>query len=115
MIKVLGPLEVHGEGAAEPVDVGSPRHREVLAALVLDAGRVVSTDALLDRVRGDASRGGTTANLHAVISRLRGRLRDGRTGVEVATVPPGYRLDVPPGGIDAAVFVDLLTSARASR
>jgi predicted ATPase/DNA-binding SARP family transcriptional activator len=115
MIKVLGPLEVHGEGAVEPVDVGSPRHREVLAALVLDAGRVVSTDALLDRVWGDASRGGTTANLHAVISRLRGRLRDGRTGVEVATVPPGYRLDVPPGGIDAAVFVDLLTSARASR
>ncbi|MFC7496359.1 MULTISPECIES: BTAD domain-containing putative transcriptional regulator [unclassified Nocardioides] len=115
MIKVLGPLEVHGEGAAEPVDVGSPRHREVLAALVLDAGRVVSTDALLDRVWGDASRGGTTANLHAVISRLRGRLRDGRAGVEVATVPPGYRLDVPAGGIDAVVFVDLLASARTSR
>lgn len=115
MIKVLGPLEVHGEGAVEPVDIGSPRHREVLAALVLDAGRVVSTDALLDRVWGDASRGGTTANLHAVISRLRGRLRDGRTGVEVATVPPGYRLDVPPGGVDAGVFVDSLTAARASR
>lgn len=115
MIKVLGPLEVHGEGAAEPVDIGSPRHREVLAALVLDAGRVVSTDALLDRVWGDASRGGTTANLHAVISRLRGRLRDGRTGVEVATVPPGYRLDVPAGGLDAAVFVELLSAARASR
>jgi len=115
MIKVLGPLEVHGEGADEPVDIGSPRHREVLAALVLDSGRVVSTDALLDRVWGDASRGGTTANLHAVISRLRGRLRDGRTGVEVATVPPGYRLDVPPGGVDATVFVDLLAGARASR
>lgn len=115
MIKVLGPLEVHGEGAVEPVDIGSPRHREVLAALVLDAGRVVSTDALLDRVWGDAARGGTTANLHAVISRLRGRLRDGRTGVEVATVPPGYRLDVPEGGIDAMLFLDSLTAARASR
>ena len=69
MIKVLGPLEVHGEGSAEPVDIGSPRHREVLAALVLDAGRVVSTDALLDRVWGDAARGGTTANLYSHLFR----------------------------------------------
>lgn len=115
MIKVLGPLEVHADGASRPVDIGSPRHREVLAALVVDLGRVVSTDALLDRVWGDAARGGTTANLHAIISRLRGRLRDGGTGAEVVTVPPGYRLDVAAEQVDAALFLGLLAEARAAR
>lgn len=115
MIKVLGPLEVHADGCSDPVDIGSPRHREVLAALVVDLGRVVSTDALLDRVWGDAARGGTTANLHAIISRLRGRLRDGGTGAEVVTVPPGYRLDIAAEQVDAARFVALLADARASR
>ncbi|WP_205470942.1 BTAD domain-containing putative transcriptional regulator [Nocardioides sp. SYSU D00038] len=111
MITVLGPLAVHGDG---PVDVGSPRHREVLAALVVDAGRVVSTDALLERVWGDGARGGTTANLHAIISRLRARLRDG-TGIEIATAPPGYRLDAGPGEVDAVRFLDLLAAARAAQ
>jgi predicted ATPase/DNA-binding SARP family transcriptional activator len=115
MIRVLGPLEVHGEATAGAVDVGSPRHREVLAALVVDAGRVVSTDSLLDRVWGDVTRGGTTTNLHAIISRLRGRLREGRTGVELSTVPPGYRVDVAAGGIDATVFLDALGQARDAR
>ncbi|MXG88478.1 BTAD domain-containing putative transcriptional regulator [Nocardioides flavescens] len=115
MIRVLGPLEVHGEAAAGAVDVGSPRHREVLAALVVDAGRVVSTDSLLDRVWGDVTRGGTTTNLHAIISRLRGRLREGRTGVELSTVPPGYRIDVPVDGVDATMFLDSLAQARDAR
>ena len=42
MISVLGPLQVVRDG--ELVDMGSPRHREVLAALVVDAGRVVPTE-----------------------------------------------------------------------
>ena len=112
MIRVLGPLEVMG--ADGPVDVGSPRHREVLAALVVDAGRVVSTDALLERVWGEGARGATTANLHAIISRLRGRLKD-LDGLEIATAPPGYRLDAPAQAIDAERFAALVQQARAAR
>lgn len=112
MIRVLGPLEV--DGPAGPVDVGSPRHREVLAALIVDVGRVVSTDALHERVWGDGARGATTANLHAIISRLRGRLK-ASDGLEIVTVPPGYRLDVPAESIDAVRFVALLGRARSSR
>lgn len=112
MIRVLGPLEV--VGGSGPVDVGSPRHREVLAALVVDAGRVVSTDALLERVWGDGARGATTANLHAIISRLRARLKEVE-GVEVATAPPGYRLDVPEQAVDAARFTALVGQARSVR
>jgi predicted ATPase/DNA-binding SARP family transcriptional activator len=115
MIRVLGPLEVLGAGGGAPVELGSPRHREVFAALVVDAGRVVSTDALLERVWGDAARGGNLTNLHGVISRLRGRLRESGAGIELATVPPGYRLDVPPRGLDAASFLELLAAARSAR
>lgn len=112
MIRVLGPLEVLGPDG--PVDVGSPRHREVLAALVVDAGRVVSTDALLERVWGEGARGATTANLHAIISRLRGRLKE-LDGIEIATAPPGYRLDAPELAIDAERFATLVDQARATR
>jgi DNA-binding SARP family transcriptional activator len=111
VINVLGPLEVVRDG--EPVDMGSPRHREVLAALVVDAGRVVPTETLLERVWGEG-RGGTTANLHAVISRLRSRLREAGEPAEIATAAPGYRLDAP-GTIDAEVFQSRCQEARAQR
>lgn len=111
MIEVLGPLQVRGGADGAPVDVGSPRHREVLAALVVDVGRVVSTDSLLERVWGDVGRGASTSNLHAVISRLRGRLSGAGIDVAIATAPPGYRFD-PPEAVDATRFQDLLARGR---
>ncbi|WP_210439395.1 AfsR/SARP family transcriptional regulator [Nocardioides xinjiangensis] len=118
MIEVLGPLQVRsggtdGPGGGGAVDIGSPRHREVLAALVADAGRVVSTDTLLERVWGDVGRGASTSNLHAVISRLRARLAGAGLGIGIATASPGYRLDAP-GAVDAIRFQDLLARGRAA-
>ncbi|WP_210651060.1 BTAD domain-containing putative transcriptional regulator [Nocardioides sp. SYSU D00065] len=109
MIEVLGPLQVSSDG--EVVDVGSPRHREVLAALVVDCGRVVSSDSLLERVWGDVGRGASPSNLHAVISRLRGRLAAAGLGVGISTVSPGYRLDAD-GAVDAVRFQELLDGGR---
>lgn len=115
-LRLLGTLEVIDASGA-PVDIGSPRHRETLAALAVDAGRVVSTDMLLDRVWGENGRGGTLANLQAVISRLRARLRDAGVPAEIVTAPPGYRLEVAPEAIDAhhlAVGVDGARAALAA-
>lgn len=118
MIEVLGPLQVRADDSVDGtagalVDVGSPRHREVLAALLVDAGRVVSTDILLERVWGDAGRGASTSNLHAVISRLRGRLSAAGLDVAIATASPGYRFD-PPEAVDATRFQSLLARGRAA-
>ena len=114
MIEVLGPFQVRSDGQSdEVVDVGSPRHREVLAALVIDAGRVVATDALIERVWGDAGRGASASNLHAVISRLRGRLAQANLGVTITTASPGYRLDAS-DAVDAVRFQALLARARTS-
>lgn len=112
-LRLLGPLEVIDASGA-PVDVGSPRHRETLAALAVDAGRVVSTDMLLDRVWGENGRGGTLANLQAVISRLRARLRDAGVPAEIVTAPPGYRLEVAPEAIDAHHLASGVDGARTA-
>lgn len=112
-LRLLGPLEVLDRAGAS-VDVGSPRHRETLAALAVDAGRVVSTDTLLDRVWGESARGGTLANLQAVISRLRSRLREAGVPAEIATAPPGYRLDLPAGALDTERLVSGIDAARSA-
>jgi DNA-binding SARP family transcriptional activator len=51
---VLGPVEVWTDG--RPADAGHPRQRAVLAALLLEAGRAVPLDVLIDRVWGERPR-----------------------------------------------------------
>ena len=49
--RVLGVIEALEDGL--PVSLGGPKQRSVLAMLVLDANRVVSTDHLVDGLWGD--------------------------------------------------------------
>lgn len=111
VLRLLGPVTVLGADGS-PVDIGSPRHREVLAALAVDVGRPVSVDTLLARVWGDTARGGTVSSLQAVISRLRARFRDAGVAAEIHTAPPGYLLEVAPGAIDVVRLTDGLEAAR---
>jgi hypothetical protein len=46
--RLLGPIEARV--CEQPVDTGQPRQRNVLAALLVDAGSVVPWDTLIDRV-----------------------------------------------------------------
>ncbi|MFC7591856.1 hypothetical protein ACFQYP_55220 [Nonomuraea antimicrobica] len=52
---VLGPLVVRST-AGDPVAVGGPRPRALLAMLLLDAGRTVSLERLIDGQYGDRPR-----------------------------------------------------------
>ncbi|KRB77000.1 hypothetical protein ASE01_09555 [Nocardioides sp. Root190] len=112
-LRLLGPIEVLDPGGRS-VDIGSPRHRETLAALAVDAGRVVSTDTLLDRVWGETGRGGTLANLQAVISRLRSRLREADVPAEIVTAPPGYRLEITGDVLDVTHLASGIDLARTT-
>lgn len=107
-VRVLGPVEVATADASGGDADLMPALRTLLAALVLDAPRVVSSDALLSRLWDDDEGEGSTATLHSYVSRLRRRL-----GPDVlVTQAPGYRLALPAGAVDAVRFTALLSAAR---
>ena len=99
-IRVLGPLEV--VGAAQPLDLGGPRQRTVLARLLLDADREVSVDALIDAVWLDRPPATAVKTLRGYVSRLRHVLAT--TPIRIDGSARGYRLVTPEGCIDARRF-----------
>ncbi|GLZ77861.1 hypothetical protein Afil01_26680 [Actinorhabdospora filicis] len=118
---VLGPLTV--EDAAGPVDVKGPRHREVLARLLVAEGRVVPVGVLIGDLWPEPPAGATGA-LQTFIAALRRALEPGRPPRAPATVlvteAPGYALRVPDAAVDARRFEAavaesgrLLTAGRA--
>ena len=59
--RVLGVLEALEGGL--PVSLGGPKQRSVLAMLLLDANRCVSTDRLVDGLLASASSGTSVATV----------------------------------------------------
>jgi hypothetical protein len=69
---VLGSLEVRLSGAdGEQVAVGGPRVRALLTLLLLEPGRVVRTDRLIDGLYGAEPPDGAANALQSQVSRLR--------------------------------------------
>lgn len=106
--RILGPLEVVGEGG--PLALGGPRQRALLAVLLLNAGEVLSTDRIVDDVWGEHPPRTASKSVHVCVSQLRKTL--GRSAI--LTRPPGYVLGVEPEhGIDARRFERLSAEGRA--
>lgn len=95
------------------VDIGSARQRCVLAALAVDAGRIVSADRLAERTWGDAPPLRVRATLLTYLSRLR-RALAGVEGIDIVRRSGGYLLDVERSDVDLHVFRDLCARARSS-
>ena len=115
--RILGSLEVV-EGD-QRLDLGGPKQRALLAALLLRANEVVSQDALVDDLWGETPPATATKTLSAYVSRLRKSLASG-DGRSLADVPSletrgrGYVLRLPPGSLDADEFQRLLEEGRAA-
>ncbi|WP_344864590.1 BTAD domain-containing putative transcriptional regulator, partial [Planomonospora alba] len=106
---ILGPVEVrHGDG--RPVAVGGPRLRALLALLLLDAGRVVTVERLIDGLYGADVPGGAVNALQAQVSRLRGLLGD--RGGTIVRHPAGYLIAADPGDVDVLRFERLAAEGR---
>ncbi|SEL03241.1 AfsR/SARP family transcriptional regulator [Streptacidiphilus jiangxiensis] len=105
---VLGPLFVEVDG--REVMLGGPRVAKVLAALLLDAGRTVPLDRLVDAMWDDG--GPTTAvrQVQDAVSGLR-RALAAAPGL-VATRPGGYLLELPPDRLDLLAFEQARDQAR---
>ncbi|TWP54011.1 transcriptional regulator, SARP family protein [Lentzea tibetensis] len=110
---LLGEVTAHIDGRA--VELGPPRQRCVLAALTVDAGRVVPVEQLMQRVWGaDTPRRGRET-LHSHISRLRHALVVA-DGVAIVLRSGGYALvvDQAERAVDLHRFRDLCARARGA-
>ncbi|MGW0833916.1 BTAD domain-containing putative transcriptional regulator [Streptomyces prunicolor] len=99
-------------GRDDPVHpIGSPKVRVLLAALLLEPGRVVSVDALKDALWGGSPPASAHASLHNHVTRLRRLLDDPE---RLRAVPPGYVLRVDEGELDVHVFEAHVAAARTA-
>jgi len=111
--KVLGPLEVTADG--ERLTLGGPKQRAVLAALLLDANRVVPAATIIERVWGDDSHERVGNTLQVYISNLRKIIDPARRAGEsrLRTQSPGYLLTVGEDEFDLLQFERDVTRARS--
>ncbi len=107
--RILGPLEV--VDGQRLVQLGRPKQRALLAILLVHANQVVALDRLIEELWGEQQPAQATASLQAYVANLRRALEPGRPARTpprvLVTQPPGYRLVVAPGDLDAARFVAL--------
>jgi DNA-binding SARP family transcriptional activator len=108
---LLGPLLVRCDGVVLPVHRG--KERTVLAALLLDANRIVSVDELAETLWGDTPPTSARVTIQNYVKRLRQAL--GQAGrARITTHPRGYRITVNPGELDVSRFEDLLAASRTA-
>jgi DNA-binding SARP family transcriptional activator len=91
---LLGPLEVTSEGA--PLELGGPKQRALLALLLLEAGRAVSTDRLIGALWGEQPPRTAATSLQNFVSQLRKALGPDR----IVTKPPGYLIRLEASQLD---------------
>lgn len=108
---LLGPLLIRNDDTTAPTL--PPRLRALMAALLLNADRVIEADELAEAVwNGDPPPGGRAA-LHTAVQRLRSALGPhGHTLIR--TQPPGYLLELGPATLDVRQFSVLTSSGQAS-
>ncbi|HEX4062946.1 MAG TPA: BTAD domain-containing putative transcriptional regulator [Streptosporangiaceae bacterium] len=110
---LLGPLLVSRDSAVVPIPAG--RQRALLAALLLNAGRVVSVNELIDVLWGADPPASARASLHNCVGRLRANLGDDGDP-PIRTRPPGYVFSVGRGELrlDVTAFEALLQAAQTA-
>jgi DNA-binding SARP family transcriptional activator/tetratricopeptide (TPR) repeat protein len=112
--RLLGPIEVEGN-VGQLVELGPPRQRSVLAALAVDAGKLVMVDSLVDRVWGESPPARVQHAIYSYVARLRAILAGEPSAPALVRRSRGYLLDADPGSVDVHRFHDLLAQARTSR
>lgn len=111
--RLFGPLQVAGDDGRS-IDLASPTRRSLLAALLLEAGRAVSADSLIEAVWEDRAAATSRSTLRYHVSKLRDALEgaSSRGRDLLVTRGPGYCLEVPPEAIDIRRFEGLVRLGR---
>ncbi len=101
-------MRVSHDGAL--VRLGGVKQLAVLAALLLERGRFVSRERLIDLVWGDDPPSGGVNTLQVHISQLRKALAPG--GIQIRSSPAGYAIDVAEAELDLLEFERLASLGR---
>src|SRR5215210_8108523 len=104
--RILGPLEVTGDGGEVPL--GGPKPRALLALLLLHPNEVVPADRLIDELWGEQSRERGAGALRVNVARLRKALPEG----VITTRSPGYLVRVAADELDLDRFERLVDEGR---
>ncbi|WP_222853487.1 BTAD domain-containing putative transcriptional regulator [Fodinicola acaciae] len=107
--EILGPLRAwHGD---QELVLGPAKQRAVLAALLVNANKPVSTSQIVDAVWDDEPPHNGANVVQKYVAGLRRVLEPGRAprspGQLLTRTPAGYLLRVAPGSLDADVFTGL--------
>ena len=95
---------------AKPLAIGRGKPRVLLTRLLLDPGRTVPADKLIDALWGERPPPTATKALHVYVRELRRTLGPGR----IVTQGSGYQLRAEPEEIDARRFEALAERGRAA-
>ncbi|KAB8175709.1 tetratricopeptide repeat protein [Microbispora catharanthi] len=107
---ILGPMDVRLDG--RPVVLHGPRQERTLAALLLDAGRVVTVDQLVDVVWEEPP-ASARRQIQDLVTRLRRMLVDaGAAPGLITTQRAGYLLQPGEHGLDTRTFEAVAAAAR---
>jgi DNA-binding SARP family transcriptional activator len=115
---VLEPVEVWLDGRA--VAAGHARQRAVLAILLLDAGRAVPAEVLIDRVWGEDPPRSVRNVLYGYVARLKALIATGQdadgpeANVSLSRHPGGYLLRSGPDQVDLVRFRRLVAEAAGA-
>ncbi|MFD6566610.1 BTAD domain-containing putative transcriptional regulator [Micromonospora profundi] len=107
---MLGPVEVHAGDSG--VALGGARNQSILAALLLDTGRVVSIRRLIDAAWGDDPPSSARAQVQNRVGVLRRLLRCEHAESElIATRGSGYQLNLDGWQLDLRQFDEAVDRA----
>ncbi|MGH3302008.1 MAG: AfsR/SARP family transcriptional regulator [Streptosporangiaceae bacterium] len=110
--RILGPVEIRAGDRS--LDIGHARQRAVLAVLLLDLGRVVSADRLIDRVWGEAPPSSVRNVLYGYVARIRAAISGAADdGAALRRGHGGYVLEASPELVDLLRFRKLVEQAKA--
>jgi DNA-binding SARP family transcriptional activator len=111
--RVLGAIEIHQKNNV--VKFGGTVQQTLFAALLADAGTLVTVESLIEELWGTTPPAKVENALQAQVSRLRrrlGRLEPERTESRLQTSAAGYLLEVEQCESDAGLFLHTLGRVR---
>lgn len=108
--RVLGELKVFGDHGAVTVTAG--RQEVVLAALLLESGRLMSSDRLVRLLWTQDPPETARTQVQICVSRVRKTLAAARVEAVIVTRSPGYLLQTSDNALDLNVFRSSVAEAR---